>query len=217
MHKEPYVPTTMTVRSIRKVIEAKFNSRDEQIDFYLSQARKINIKVYLNKALEDIPVPLDYGSLNKTNRRNFLHCHSFLDKCLRFSAGSSSPKSQLKLLKRRWKFIHKQELRTNSWSTVKADIEALPKPKKWSNLSNAQKKHSQHTEKLGSLGAMIMKISQSDRVEDHIQIMCESLKIMHWSKPKPQKFLSTVHLKLFFSYLNPIPEFVKPRPKYDEH
>ena len=80
-----------------------------------------------------------------------------------------------------------------------------------------KKKHSQHTKKLGSLGAMIMKISQSDRVEDHIQIMCESLKIMHWSKPKPQKFLSTVHLKLFFSYLNPIPEFVKPRPKYDEH
>ena len=39
MHKEPYVPTTMTVRFIRKVIEAKFNSIDEQIDFYLSQAR----------------------------------------------------------------------------------------------------------------------------------------------------------------------------------
>ena len=63
---------------------------------------------------------------------------------------------------------------------------------------------------------MIMKISQSDRVEDHIQIMCESLEIMHFSKPKADKFLSASHLRLFLAHLNPIPKFVKPSQKYDE-
>ena len=85
--------------------------------------------------------------------------------------------------------MHKQKLRQSSWSTLKNDIETLPDPKNWLDLSNAQKIHNQHTQKLGSLNALIRKISQTSRVEDHIQIMCESLKIMHWSKPKPQKFL----------------------------
>ena len=46
MHKELYVATSMTVRSIIKVIEEKFGRRDERIDFYLVKAREINIKSY---------------------------------------------------------------------------------------------------------------------------------------------------------------------------
>ena len=101
MHKEPYIPTTMTVRAILKEIEAKFECKDELIDFYLSQARNINIKVYLNKFLDNIPVPPDYSTMNKNMRRSFYYCHSLIDNCLSFSAGSSSPVVQLKLLERR--------------------------------------------------------------------------------------------------------------------
>ena len=216
MHKQSYVPTTMTVSSILQLIKAKFERKDELMDFYLSQARKINIKVYLSKVLDDIPVPPDYSSLDKKERRSFSHCHSLIDKCLPFSAGSPSPDVQLKLLTRRWKFMHKKEFKQSSWKTLKDDIKALPKPKNWLDLSNAQKIHSQHTQKLGSLSALIRKISQSERVEDHIEIMCESLQRMHSSKPKAENFLSAAHLKLFFEYLIPIPKFVKPSPKYDE-
>ena len=114
MHKQPYVPTTMTVRSILKLINAKFECKDELMDFYLSQARKINIKLYLSKVLDDIPVPPDYSSLDKEMRRSFSHCHSLIDKCLPFSAGSSSPDVQLKLLTRRWKFMNKKEFKQSS-------------------------------------------------------------------------------------------------------
>ena len=86
--------------------DAKFESRDERIDFYLSQARKINKKAFLHKALESIPAPPEYSSLTKITRRKFAHCHSLIDKCLRVAAGSSSPEVQFKLLERRWKHIH---------------------------------------------------------------------------------------------------------------
>ena len=112
--------------------------------------------------------------------------------------------------------MHKQELKHNSWKTIKNDIEALPDSKNWLNLSNAQKIHSQHSQKLQSLSALIRKISQSETVEDHIEIICESLQNMHSSKPKAEKFLSANHLKLFSKNLNPIPKFIKPSQKSNE-
>ena len=126
MHKQDYVPTTFTIKTIQKMIEAKFESRDERIDFYLS---RIN-KSFLHKAMESITAPPEYTSLNKKGRRKFSYCHSLIDKCLRFAAGSSSPMVQLKLLETRWKHMHKQELITKSWRTLTADIEALPDSKK---------------------------------------------------------------------------------------
>ena len=130
MHKQDYVPTTFTIKTIQKMIEAKFESRDERIDFFLSQASRINKKSFLHKAMESITPPPEYTSLNKKERRNFSYCHSLIDRCLRFAAGSSSPMVQLQLLETRWKHMHKQELITKSWRTLTADIEALPDSKK---------------------------------------------------------------------------------------
>ena len=64
MHKQAYVPTTMSIKTIQKMTDAKFGSRDERINFYLSQARRINKKAFLHKALESIPAPPEYSSLN---------------------------------------------------------------------------------------------------------------------------------------------------------
>ena len=64
MHKQAYVPTTMSIKTIQKMTDAKFGSRDERINFYLSQARRINKKAFLQKALESIPAPPEYSSLN---------------------------------------------------------------------------------------------------------------------------------------------------------
>ena len=77
--------------------------------------------------------------------------------------------------------------------------------------------HSQHRQKLSGLNALITKISQSKKVEDHIEVTCESLKLMHHSKPQDQKFLSAAHLSLFLEYLSPLPRFEQPRQIYNEH
>ena len=70
---------------------------------------------------------------------------------------------------------------------------------------------------MASLSALISKISNSEEVEDHIQIMSESLEKKHLGKQKPNQFLSTAHLKQFSNYLTPISQFSTPLPKHNEH
>ena len=87
--------------------------------------------------------------------------------------------------------MHKVPLIKHGWRTVRAEIELLPNSLKWVDLSNVQKSHSQNTQKLGSLCALIRKISQSDMVEDHMKLTCESLAKLHKSKPRyAQQYLS---------------------------
>ena len=71
--------------------------------------------------------------------------------------------------------MHKDSLIKHGWRTLRAEIESLPKSLRWVDLSNEQKKFHQHGQKLGILCELIQKISQSDMVEDHIKLMCESL------------------------------------------
>ena len=77
-----------------------------------------------------------------------------------------------------------------------------------------QKIHSQHIQKLAGLSALIIKISGSNKVEDHIEVTCESLHSIHKGKPRNEQFLSTAHLHIFFEYLCPLPKFRKPQQKY---
>ena len=46
LHKQRYEPTTMTIKSVKKVIETKFEGKNERIEFYLNQARNIDIYAY---------------------------------------------------------------------------------------------------------------------------------------------------------------------------
>ena len=102
LHNMPYIPTKMSLNSIEKAIELKFEDRNERIKFFMSQARKVNKKSYLHKAFESVPVPpANYSSLNKKDRRKYSHYHSLIDKVLIFAAGSTSPAVQLKLLETR--------------------------------------------------------------------------------------------------------------------
>ena len=70
---------------------------------------------------------------------------------------------------------------------------------------------------MAGLSALISKISNSEEVDDHIQIMCECLERKHLRKPKPKQFLSTAHLKQFSNYLTPISKFSQPLAKHSEH
>ena len=60
------------------------------------------------------------------------------------------------------------------------------------------------------------KISQSEKVEEHIELICDCLKGIHKKKPNPQWFLSGAHLKLFYKHLRPLNKFVKLLPMYKD-
>ena len=77
--------------------------------------------------------------------------------------------------------------------------------------------HSQHIKKIAGLNALIVKISGCNDVEDHIELVCESLQSIHKGKPKDEQFLSIAHLQLFIEYLNALPKFTKPLLKYKKH
>ena len=100
VHKEPYVPINMSLKSLRKAIEKKFNSKDEMIEYYMSRAQKLSSK-YLDIALQTISVPPDYTTLGKKDRRKYSHLHNLVNKVLPLAAGSCSPEVQQKLLERR--------------------------------------------------------------------------------------------------------------------
>ena len=63
---------------------------------------------------------------------------------------------------------------------------------------------------------LIRKISKSETVDDHIEIVAESLNSIHKGKPKAEQFLSAAHLSLFYKYLTPVPKFEKLLPMYQE-
>ena len=90
--------------------------------------------------------------------------------------------------------MHKETLIKHGWRTIRAEIERLPKSLKWVDLTNEQKNFHQHGQKLGSLCELIRKISQSDMVEDHIKLMCESLAKINATNPNAEQFLSGSHI-----------------------
>ena len=87
-----------------------FSKKNEQVTSLLSQAQKISSTTCVQQVLKSIPIPPDYATLDKKQRRNYSHLHNLIDIILPLAAGSSSPESQLKLLENRWKYIHKEKL-----------------------------------------------------------------------------------------------------------
>ena len=110
--------------------------------------------------------------------------------------------------------MHSRPLGELTWSKLKSSIEALPNPKNWLNLSDVQKIHSPHTQKIVSLSALINKISGSDDVAEHIVVTLESLRRMHGGKSTDGKFLSGAHLRCIFEHVTPLPKFEKPLGRY---
>ena len=111
-----------------KLIKKIFYKKTDRLNNVIKHAKKIGRSTYIEKALETIPVPPEYSSLNKKDRAKYSNVHSLLDIILPIAAGSSSPESQLMLLENRWKFIHNQPLKETTWKTLKAVIETLPVP-----------------------------------------------------------------------------------------
>lgn len=113
--------------------------------------------------------------------------------------------------------MHKESLIKHGWRTIRAEIESLPKSMRWVDLTKEQKSFHQHGQKLGSLCELIRKISQSEMVEDHIKLMCESLAKIQMTNPNAEQFLSGSHIPVLFEYLKPLPKFVKLVPRYQSH
>ena len=86
---------------VSKLIKKIFYEKTDQITSLMKQARKISRTTYIQKALETIPVPPNYNSLNKKDRRKYANVHNLLDRILPIAAGSSSPESQMTLLEAR--------------------------------------------------------------------------------------------------------------------
>ena len=100
-----------------------------QVAFLISQAQKLSSKVEVVEAsLRSLPNPPDFMTLSKTNRRTYSMIHSLVDKVLPLAAGSTSPRSQLKLLEARFMFVHKQLLLpyTVNFKTLITLIDQLP-------------------------------------------------------------------------------------------
>ena len=77
-------------------------SPDDQASFLIYQAQKLKGKAYvLQESLNTIPTPPDFETLDKKRRQSYNHIYSLIDKVLAKAAGSSSLKSQLKVLEAR--------------------------------------------------------------------------------------------------------------------
>ena len=85
--------------------------------------------------------------------------------------------------------MDQKQFKILTWETLKQSIKDLPKPKNWHNVSNVQKMHTRHLQKLAVLNELISKIAATDDVGDHIEVACESLENLHKGKPKDQNFL----------------------------
>lgn len=84
------------------------DKKDEQVEFLVKQARKISRTTYIQIALNSIPLPPDYCSLQQRARRNHAHIHRLIDIILPIAAGSESPVSQKQVFQNRWLFLHNQ-------------------------------------------------------------------------------------------------------------
>ena len=123
-----------------------FNKKTDRLNNVIKHAKKISRSTYIEKALETIPVPPEYSSLNKKDGAKYSNVHSLLDIILPIVAGSSSPESQLKLLENRCKSIlllNNPLGESTTWKTLKAVIETLPVPPDYQTLNKkARKKYS---------------------------------------------------------------------------
>ena len=119
-------------------------SPDDQASFLIYQAQKLKSKAYvLQESLNTIPTPPDFETLDKKRRQSYNHIYSLIDKVLAKAAGSSSMKSQLKVLEARWKYVHKQPLLpyTMDFNALDSAIEALS----WQVKENCPGMKSQET------------------------------------------------------------------------
>ena len=182
----------------------------------MHQARVIDRKTYITRALKTIPILPIYSELTKNQRRSFVHVYSLVEKVVRIAAGSTSKEDQLKLLEDRWLLTHKAALKV-TWKSLQSAIESLPNPKKHCDLSVLQRKHGQHMQRTSCLEALIKKIAQSDAVEDHIELTSMCLVSIHKQKPMPASFLTARHLPLYFQHLRDLPAFTEPIQKYKDH
>ena len=189
------------------------NDKQNQLNFLMHQAKVIDRKTYITRALKTIPKPPTYSELTKNQRRAFEHVYSLVEEVVRIAAGSTSKEDQLKLLEDRWLLTHKAALKV-TWKSLQSAIESLPNPKKHCDLSVLQRKHGQHMQRTSCLEALIKKIAQSDAVEDHIELTSMCLVSIHKQKPMPASFLTARHLPLYFQHLRDLPAFTEPIQKY---
>ena len=93
----------------RKLLEKVVgNDKDQQVEFLIQEARKINKKTYVQAALRSIPMPPDYSSLDKIHRPRHSHVHKLIDLILPLAAGSETATSQKLIFKSRWQYLHNQ-------------------------------------------------------------------------------------------------------------
>ena len=114
------------------------NDKQNQLNFLMHQARVIDRKTYITRALKTIPILPIYSELTKNQRRSFVHVYSLVEKVVRIAAGSTSKEDQLKLLEDRWLLTHKAALKV-TWKSLQSAIESLPNPMH-SELSRLQRK-----------------------------------------------------------------------------
>ena len=93
---------------VAKLIKKIFNKKTDQLTSVIKHARKISRSTYIQKALETIPIPPEYSSLNYKDRKKYSNVHNLINIILPIAAGSSSPGSQLKLLENRCKTVLKK-------------------------------------------------------------------------------------------------------------
>ena len=201
----------------RRILEKLLgNDKQNQLNFLMHQAKVIDRKTYITRALKTIPKPPTYSELTKNQRRAFEHVYSLVEEVVRIAAGSTSKEDQLKLLEDRWLLTHKAALKV-TWKSLQSAIESLPNPKKHCDLSVLQRKHGQHMQRTSCLEALIKKIAQSDAVEDHIELTSMCLVSIHKQKPMPASFLTARHLPLYFEHLSALPAFTEPKQSHKDH
>lgn len=84
------------------------DDKAEQAEFLIQQARKLSKTTYVQATLKSIPVPPNYSSIERKNRRNYNHIHQLVDLILPIAAGSNSQRSQRTVFLNRWQYLHKQ-------------------------------------------------------------------------------------------------------------
>ena len=117
--------------------ERKDPNQNESIQIRVTTTKKRKILFnFVHKALELMPTPPNYTSVEKRKKRKYAYLYQLVDKILPFAAGSSSRTEQLELLKTRWKHMHKETLTPAQDSThltlktLKDSIGKLPDLKK---------------------------------------------------------------------------------------
>lgn len=190
----------------------------DQIHFLVDQAKKVSKQTYVHVTLESVNAPPDFATMDRESRRHFRHLHKLVDTVLPLAAGSTSPESQMKLLKARWVVLHGNIVMPSdySWKTLGNAIVTLPEPTPYNELNQNQKIHSQHAIKIKALDILITKLAGSNILEDQIILISDRLKVIHKKNPKEARFLNLHHLRLLESYLIPLPKFKKPKAEFQD-